>query len=81
MEKVSTIVVHTFKLGDVEDPDLYAAEPLLKWQNSDAGKYIMEHAVETPWWERVPVLDYHFTYRVCAKLTDADIIFYKLKFE
>lgn len=81
MEKVLSIVVHTFNMGDVEDPDLYAAEPLLKWQNSDAGKYIMEHAVEQPWWERKLDSDYLYSYRVCAKLLESDAIFYKLKFE
>jgi hypothetical protein len=56
--KVSTIVVHTFKLGDVEDPDLYAAIPLGKWQDSESGKWVMEHAVETPWWERPRISSY-----------------------
>ena len=84
--KVSYIVVHTFTLGDVEDPDLYAAVPLSKWQNSESGQWIMEHAVETPCWERTSDLTsldlgYHLTYRICAKLTEADQVFYRLKFE
>ena len=81
VNKVSTIVVHTFKLGDVEDPDLYAAIPLGQWQDSESGKWVMEHAVETPWWERTSNLDYHLTYRICAKLTEADQVFYRLKFK
>jgi hypothetical protein len=35
--KISTVVVHEFTMGDVEDPDIYAAEPLLAWQKSEAG--------------------------------------------
>ena len=47
------IVVHSFNLGDVDDPDLYAAEPLHQWQTSDRGRWVMEHALETPIWNRL----------------------------
>ena len=46
------IVVHTFTMGDVDDPDLYAAEPLWKWQNSDQGQWCMQNSIETPEWHR-----------------------------
>lgn len=52
------IVVHTFSMGDVDDPDLYAAEPLYQWQQSDAGKWVMENAMDTPEWHRMPDLTY-----------------------
>lgn len=47
------IVVHSFNMGDVEDPDLMAAEPLWNWQQSDAGQFVMERAVVTPVWHRM----------------------------
>ena len=37
------ITFHTFSMGDVEDPELYAAEPLYKWQNTAQGQWVMEH--------------------------------------
>ena len=30
-----TVVVHKFTVGDVDDPEIYAAEPIWKWQNTD----------------------------------------------
>jgi hypothetical protein len=42
------IVVHKFTIGDVEDPELYAAEPIYKWQQTDAGKFVMQHSIEDP---------------------------------
>ena len=39
------VCVHTIKMGDVEDPDIYVAAPIWEWQQSDAGRFIMEHAV------------------------------------
>lgn len=69
VEEIREIVVHEFTLGDVEDPDLYAAEPLYNWQNSEAGKWIIEHAVETPSWYRIPdIMQYGYKYQVRAKL-------------
>jgi hypothetical protein len=41
----SDVVVHNFPMGDVEDPDLYAASPLYEWQQSEAGAWVMAHAV------------------------------------
>jgi len=46
------VVVHTIRMGDVEDPDLFVARPIYEWQESDAGKFVMEHAVEKPYWHR-----------------------------
>lgn len=75
------LVVHTFRVGDVEDPDIYAAEPLWNWQNSEAGKWILDHAVETPVWIRMPMPDYFgHTFIVRAQLLEQDAVFYQLKY-
>jgi len=69
VEEVREVMVHEFTMGDVEDPDLYAAEPLWQWQESESGKWIMEHAVETPMWHRIPdPMQYGYAYRISAKL-------------
>lgn len=67
-------------MGDVEDPDLYAAEPLWKWQQSEMGKWVMEHSVETPMWHRqISPNQYHVDYAVEAWLKGADHSFWQLK--
>ncbi len=48
VKEIHKVVVHTFTLSDVEDPEIYAAEPIWKWQQSEAGKFVMEHAIDTP---------------------------------
>jgi hypothetical protein len=35
---------HSFRLGDVEDPDIYAAQPIYEWQQTEKGKWVMEYA-------------------------------------
>lgn len=74
------IVVHRFSLGDVEDPDLYAAQPLWEWQQSEQGKWVMENAVETPVWERhIDTSQYNQIYRIVAKFTEENATFFQLK--
>jgi len=36
-------VFHTFRMGDVEDPELYAAPPILEWQKTEQGCWVMAH--------------------------------------
>ena len=69
IQEIHRIIVHKFKIGDVEDPDLFAGEPLLKWEQSDQGRFVMEHSVEKPEWRRhLDFGSYSYEYCVTAKL-------------
>jgi hypothetical protein len=69
VEQTKTVVVHSFSMGDVEDPDLYAAEPLIKWERSEEGQWVMANAVETPSWHRMAdPYNYGYRYEIRAKL-------------
>jgi hypothetical protein len=69
VDEIHKIVVHQFSVGDVEDPDLYAAHPLWEWQESEPGKFVMEHAVESPVWHRcMDPYNYGHQYAVVAEL-------------
>jgi hypothetical protein len=75
------ITVHTFLMGDVEDPDLYAAEPLWNWQQSDAGKWVMENAMDTPeWHRRADPMTYGHQYAVVAVFELKKLTEYYLRF-
>lgn len=69
VEECKEVIVHTFTMGDVDDPDLYAAQPLIEWEKSKAGQWIMRNAADTPTWHRMadPVT-YGYKYQIRAKL-------------
>ena len=70
--------VHEFGMGDVEDPDIYAAGPVWKWQQSEVGQWVIEHAVEKPYW--IKQIDaYGYQCRIMARLSAQDQTFFKLK--
>jgi hypothetical protein len=75
------VIVHTFQMGDVDDPDLYAAEPLYKWQQTDAGQWVMENSLDTPEWHRMPDLTYWgHKYVITAVLDTKRLTEYYLRF-
>ena len=77
----SDLTVHRFRLGDVEDPVLYAAQPISEWQQTEAGRFVMEHAVGPPWWVRtVDHATYGFEFVIMARMKESDQTFYKLKY-
>jgi hypothetical protein len=79
--KFSDVIVHTFRLSDVEDPEIYAAGPIWDWQQSAAGCWVMEHAVEKPYWTyRTDYHSYGYEFNIVARLSEADQIFFKLKY-
>ena len=79
--KVSDMVVHRFRMGDVEDPVLYAALPIHEWQQTEAGKFVMECALESPWWVRhMDPYDYGYQFAIVARMKESDQTFYTLKY-
>lgn len=75
-----TIVVHRFKVGDVDEPDIYAASGLWEWQNSPQGEFIIANAVETPtWYKQAGTEFYGYSYAITAKLEKSKLVEYYLK--
>jgi hypothetical protein len=38
------ITFHEFSMGDVDDVDIYVAEPIYQWQHTEQGRWVMAHA-------------------------------------
>ena len=80
--KISDVAVHSFTMGDVEDPDLYAAQPIYEWQQSEMGQWVIEHAVETPFWHRtIDPASYGHKYYIIARLREQDQTYWTLKWQ
>ena len=67
--EIHEVIVHRINMGDVEDPDLMIAEPIWKWQQTPAGKFVMDNAVIKPMWRRaLNPLTWGHTYIIIAEL-------------
>jgi hypothetical protein len=68
------------RMGDVEDPDLLIASPIWDWQQTDAGKFVMDHAVEQPYWLRnMDPTSWGHVYRIMARIGEQHETFWRLK--
>jgi len=38
------VIFHSFTMGDVDDIDIYVAQPLYEWQQTEQGKWVMANA-------------------------------------
>lgn len=80
--KSISVVVHTIRMGDVEDPDLMIAAPIWDWQQTEAGQWIMKNSAPTPSWHRtIDYVTYGHIYQIKAYLTPKQLTYYRLKFE
>ena len=79
-EAIKYQVVHSFRLGDVEDPEIYAGQGLWEFQQSEKGQWVMATAVETPVWN-LAVDPFHYGYQVkiAAQLYESDLTYFLLK--
>ena len=78
--RFSDVCVHEFLLSDVDDVEIYVAEPIWQWQQSEAGCWVMEHAVDKPYYiQRMDYTTYGYTIRIMARLSDKDQTFWNLK--
>jgi hypothetical protein len=73
------VCVKEIRMGDVEDPDLWVASPIYEWQQTEAGKFVMEHAEEQPYWtSNVDYANYGTVYKVMARLSEQNETFWRL---
>lgn len=69
VEEIHKVVVHRFLVSDVDDPDIYAGQPLWEWEKSDAGQFVMKYAVDKPEWHRqIDVTSMGHKYAIVAEL-------------
>ena len=75
-------VVHTIQMSDVEDPDLFVADPIWKWQQTEEGQWLMENSKPAPIWKRYhdPMV-YGYSYTIHAFLKSKDYVFWSLKYK
>jgi hypothetical protein len=74
------VLLHSFRMGDVEDPYLYAAFPISDWQKTEHGQWCMQHAIGQSEFLCVP--DPHtlgYQVRITGELTEPNITYLKLR--
>ena len=61
--------VHKFSMGDVEDPELYAAGPIWNWKKTEQGIWVMKHGLDPTFHTHVDHTSYGYTINITAHIT------------
>ena len=74
------LVVHKFIMGDVEDPEIYAAEPIMEFERSEKGQWLHEHSEKQMEFEIQPDPHvYGYSVHIQAWLSEENLTYFKLK--
>jgi len=74
------VLVHNFWLGDVEDPEIYAAKPLLDFEKTEKGQWLSEHSYNQLTYNiQSEYITYGYRVIIHAWLDAKDLTYYRLK--
>lgn len=80
--KTITYTVKKLNVGDVDDPDIIVGQYIWEWQESEAGKWVMENSRPLPSWHRsINHMTYGYQYDIRAYLTPKQITYFELKYK
>ena len=78
-EILKRVKLHEFRMADVEDPYLYAAQPLHEFMQTEQGLWIKEHAQDPAFHVHQDVVTLGYLVAVTGYLTSEAETYYKLK--
>ena len=73
------MIFHTFVLGDVDDPDIYAAQPIWEWQQTEQGQWVMAHCPDPRYSIGPDGASWGHRVSLYGDLSDVDTTFFQLK--
>ena len=80
--EIHKVVVHRFKIRDLDDPEIYAAGLITEWLSSEQGQWVQERAIESlQWHTQDDARSFHIDIVITAKLKDRDYVVWLVKFQ
>ena len=70
---------HTINMGDVEDPEIYAAMPILEWQGTEQGQWVMDNCPDPQFRITNNHKSWGYHIHIYGPLTAQAAVFYELK--
>ena len=73
------IIFHSFTMGDVDDVDIYVAQPIWEWQQTEQGRWVMAHCCDPKYQVQPDSSNWGHRVRLYGELEDQDATFFQLK--
>jgi hypothetical protein len=68
-------------MGDVDDVEVYAAQPIYEWLQTDEGKWVKERCKDLYWQTIISPDTYGYSVILRGSITDQHATEYYLRFE
>lgn len=75
------VIFHKFTLADVDDIDIYVAQPIHEWQQTDKGKWVMENATDLTYYTHPDVHTFGHNVVIKGKLEEKKATEYYLRWK
>jgi hypothetical protein len=72
--------VHSFTMGDVDDLDIYIAQPIYEWQQTPKGQWVMKHCKDPTYHTYADHLSFGYKILITAYMTPKRYTEFALKF-
>jgi hypothetical protein len=80
VEERHRVLLHEFKLsGDCEDIEIYMAEPIYNWQQTEIGKWCMENATDLSYQSQIEHHSISYRVAITGTLTPKQLTYFLLK--
>lgn len=74
------MIFYEFTLGDVADPDIYAAGPIYDWQKTEHGQWVIKHSYNLSYNLYPDFSNFGYKVSITGFLNSEDKIYYTLKY-
>lgn len=61
--------ITSFLIGDCDDPEIYAAQPIMDWQKSEQGQWVMKHSLDPTFHIIADPVTYGYRVAITAHIT------------
>jgi len=79
IKEIHKVRVHAFNMGDVEDPEIYAGAAIWDWQQTEQGKFVMEHGRDHMYYTSVDHNTYGYKCVITCELESKKLSEYYLR--
>jgi len=79
-QAVVPVTFYDFSIGDVDDVDIYAAQPIWEWQQTDHGRWVMTHAQDLMYQTRADVTTFGYRVSIHGRLEPKQATEYFLRY-
>lgn len=70
---------YSFSMGDVDDVDIYVAQPIWEWQQTEQGRWVMEHAQDLRYYTSADPVTFGYRISIRGELEEKNATEYFLR--